>query len=547
IVLFFNIDKKKYDIENVIFMFDPYFYQYHNQEEIKQVKTYLLEAALHQMTRKKDYEQKVSALIGKCLDVFVKRYQMQFFYAKEMKESMYRDNQVQLDRLQRINDYLYTYFKDKISLDTLAEMEHINKYYLSHLIKYSTGCSFQEIVNIIRTEVSEILLLSTNLSIDDIVHETGFSSYRFFNKHFKNLFHMTPSEYRKKYKNEILGKKVVKSLEYTEKETVEILENYLQKERNHLDQPKIAVDINACLRKISSSTEMMNRQDIKIAIPDDQSAHRYLKGLEGAIDPAQIVGGKSDTGCHNFLNDTDFMCCYLIKRLINGECLNQEVLLMDAGKAANHFFHGKPGLIASNGLMKSAFYAWYFYFLLGNEIIEKKNNYIVTRSPVGIQILFFYDYKELDEIEKLSEKASRKTVEEWIGMTQSNMSLKLELSNLDENCIIRRYHYHSKHGAYNQFIQMGSPSVIRQKDIELINKTSFPEVIFAVMENKGSAYEFEVTLEPFDAELITIEKIAPFYSDENQAYLQEAISKYEAGKSKLVVKTMEELETMGNE
>lgn len=46
---------------------------------------------------------------------------------------------------------------------------------------------------------------------------------------------------------------------------------------------------------------------------------------------------------------------------------------------------------------------------------------------------------------------------------------------------------------------------------------------------------------PFDL------KIDPFYSDENQVYLQEAISNYEAGKSKPVVKTMEELEPMANE
>lgn len=506
IVLSFNIDKKKYDVENIIFMFDPYFYEYHNLEEMKQVKTYLLEAALYQMKKSKDYEQRASELIGKCLDVFVKQYQMQFFYAKEMKESMYIDNQVQLDRLQRINDYLYTYFKDKISLDTLAEKEHINKYYLSHLIKYSTGCSFQEIVNIIRTEVSEILLLSTNMAIDDIVHETGFSSYRFFNKHFKDLFHMTPSEYRKNYKNEILGKKEIKSLEYTAKDNIEILENYLQKEGYHQDCPKITVDVSDCMRKISNPTEMINRQDIKIAVTDNQSTDGYLKELANIIDPAQIIFRNSGTGSHNFLNDTDFFFCYLIKGLINGEYLNKEVILMDAYKATSHFFHGGPGLIAANGIVKSAFYAWYFFFILGSEIIEKKNNYIITKSPVGIQILIYYDCKELDEIDKRTEEGSGKTVEEWIDMALDDMTFKLELSNIDENCMIRRYHYHFKHGAYNQFVQMGTPPVISQKDIELINKTSFPKVLFTAMKNKGAAYEIETVLEPFDAELITIEK-----------------------------------------
>lgn len=506
VILFFNIDKKKYDIENIVFIFDPYFYQNHNSVEIKRVKTHLLEAALCQAKRSKNYEQRVFDLIEKCLDVFVELFQMQFFYAKEIKESIYRDNQIQLDRLQRINGYLYTYFKDKISLETLAEREHINKYYLAHLIKYSTGCSFQEIINIVRTEISEILLLNTNMAISDIAHEAGFSSYRFFNMHFKDFFHMTPSDYRKKYKNEILGKKGIKASQYNEKDSIEVLENYLKKERYYLDQFKISVDVTDCLKKPSDQAEIMNRH-IKIAVADRQSADRYIKELTGGIDPEQIVFRNSDACNHNFINDTDFACCYLIRDLISGEYYDEEVFLTDEYKALNHFFHGGPGLIAANGIVKSSFYAWYFFFLLGGEIMEKRSNYIVTRSPGGIQILICYAGKELDKPDELSDKGRGGMGTEWAGTAQSDMTYKLELSNVDENCMIRRYRYHFKHGAYNQVIQMGIPAVISQKDIELINKTSFPEVIFSVIKNQEATYEIETTLEPFDAELITIEML----------------------------------------
>ena len=40
---------------------------------------------------------------------------------------------------------------------------------------------------------------------------------------------------------------------------------------------------------------------------------------------------------------------------------------------------------------------------------------------------------------------------------------------------------------------------------------------------------------------------APFYSAENQARLQKSINDYETGKSKPIVKTMNELEEMANE
>ena len=41
-------------------------------------------------------------------------------------------------------------------------------------------------------------------------------------------------------------------------------------------------------------------------------------------------------------------------------------------------------------------------------------------------------------------------------------------------------------------------------------------------------------------------RIDPFYSVENQAHLQKAINDYETGKTVPVIKTMEELEEMGD-
>jgi len=46
---------------------------------------------------------------------------------------------------------------------------------------------------------------------------------------------------------------------------------------------------------------------------------------------------------------------------------------------------------------------------------------------------------------------------------------------------------------------------------------------------------------PFDL------RIDPFYSSENQAHLQKAISDYETGRSTPIVKTMAELEEMASE
>jgi len=46
---------------------------------------------------------------------------------------------------------------------------------------------------------------------------------------------------------------------------------------------------------------------------------------------------------------------------------------------------------------------------------------------------------------------------------------------------------------------------------------------------------------PFDLRITD-----PFYSDRNQAHLQESIDEYEAGRSKPIIKTMAELEDLAN-
>ena len=247
VIMFFQLDKKYFeeyfpDFEGTLFIYDPYYYQNYNHDEIREIKKYLLEAALEMSKEKEGYEKRVNQLIIKCLGIFLKDFQMQFFSAKYIEESIYKNNKTQLDRLLRINQFLYLNYNDKISLEMLAEKEHINKYYLTHLIKYSTGYSFQELINIVRIDRAETLLLGTSKTIEEIVSISGFSSNRFLNKYFKQFFNLSPSEYRKKNKNEVLGKKKASYIEFNQKERIRIIENLLYNQFGYLSK-EIKVDL----------------------------------------------------------------------------------------------------------------------------------------------------------------------------------------------------------------------------------------------------------------------------------------------------------------
>ncbi|KOO51602.1 helix-turn-helix transcriptional regulator [Viridibacillus arvi] len=105
--------------------------------------------------------------------------------------------QIMSKNLVFIKNYIKQHFREAINLDTLAEIIHINKYYLAHSFKKSVGISPIEYLIQTRIRESKILLETTNYSISDISTITGFSSQSFFSQSFKRVTKLSPSQYRK--------------------------------------------------------------------------------------------------------------------------------------------------------------------------------------------------------------------------------------------------------------------------------------------------------------------------------------------------------------
>jgi len=103
---------------------------------------------------------------------------------------------------QIINDaiaYLFANYKNDIELTELAKEVHVNASYLSVLFKRETGLTFSQCLNGIRVEKSLELLKNTNLTLEEISAECGFSSQSYYIKTFKNNYNISPGKYRAKY------------------------------------------------------------------------------------------------------------------------------------------------------------------------------------------------------------------------------------------------------------------------------------------------------------------------------------------------------------
>lgn len=105
------------------------------------------------------------------------------------------------DRKRAITEYIRSNYNKDISLNELAGNLYLSNAYLSKYIKRQFGMSFLEYVNSVRLNYAVSHLLHSDNSLVHIAMETGFASSAAFNKAFREKYGVTPSVYRKEWKN----------------------------------------------------------------------------------------------------------------------------------------------------------------------------------------------------------------------------------------------------------------------------------------------------------------------------------------------------------
>lgn len=93
-------------------------------------------------------------------------------------------------------DYIHRHFKEPISLQNLAEIEHYHPVYYSSWFKRKTGKSPKVYIADLRLKYAKELLLITSWSISRISEEVGFENPSSFTRWFVKSEGMPPQKYR---------------------------------------------------------------------------------------------------------------------------------------------------------------------------------------------------------------------------------------------------------------------------------------------------------------------------------------------------------------
>lgn len=95
--------------------------------------------------------------------------------------------------------YIHSRYTEPITLELLAQMEHISKSYLSRQFKRQTGMTVIGYVNRLRVEAAKRLLTGSELRVDELAYQVGFESPKYFYRVFKSATDVSPAAFRKKY------------------------------------------------------------------------------------------------------------------------------------------------------------------------------------------------------------------------------------------------------------------------------------------------------------------------------------------------------------
>lgn len=118
--------------------------------------------------------------------------------------SIIKDKNTALNReCTQIKNYLDANYAENITLDTLASLTHMNKYYMAHAFASYTGLSPINYLIQKRVQEGKSLLESTTLSIAQVSETLGFSSQSYFSQAFKKATGKTPIQYRNAVRRKI--------------------------------------------------------------------------------------------------------------------------------------------------------------------------------------------------------------------------------------------------------------------------------------------------------------------------------------------------------
>lgn len=102
-----------------------------------------------------------------------------------------------LEKMKIVLKYIENNYMHKITIAEIASAIDFSESHFMRYFKDTMGTTFVDYLKDYRLTMASRLLTTSDSSILDIAAETGFDNLSYFNRAFKNKYHMTPRQFRK--------------------------------------------------------------------------------------------------------------------------------------------------------------------------------------------------------------------------------------------------------------------------------------------------------------------------------------------------------------
>lgn len=151
------------------------------------------------------FSQRQDALqhyLESCRDFEELRVRLKDYYT-ELKTNIYSSSaRRSTEEIYKVQQFVMEHYNEEISIKTLSEIACVSPHYFSAYFKAETGQNYKAFLTGIRMENALKMVLNTNFKTYEIAEKVGYNNVRRFVDAFRNIYNMSPAEYRKKHKNQ---------------------------------------------------------------------------------------------------------------------------------------------------------------------------------------------------------------------------------------------------------------------------------------------------------------------------------------------------------
>lgn len=530
------------------FFFTQYFPELHracyrtysrkNTPRLSVLRKMLLNLLLVYLQKSFDYKQR-------CIDItlelieYMNSYFNLFAFEDKVVVNFKSDDPVIIERITHIINYLYENHSSKITLEEIAEMEHLSTFYISHLIREYIGMSFRDLLCFARTEWSEIHLLGTDDKISTVSKAVGFSTTAYYEKYFKKWFGRTPREHREMYKPFVLSASYPRRTSWIPTSQIVTIvrlklstetsqENSLSPVQTQIFHIFVSFDEPAG-RILSPSWDLdvmpedhrilgeelfhilsglpCSSITLKAACHEDAqklpSLHNFLsqRGIQAQISYAAISKQLHYTGCDSIAG-----LVWVLHQYLSGNGTIPRLTLRDQGDPSV-VLKGDRSLLTSSGLPKSIYYGCQFLSKLQGRLVKQGRYYAVIRLP-GAAVsyaLLVYNYNR-DILWLNQRETTFHEADDILNAFRDELSITFSLKLPAGKYLISSYTLDKHNNLFSLMSKMHFPNSFQMEDLSGIKAFTLPYTD-AFPETVSGSLDLPVSLKGASAQLTLIQPI----------------------------------------